>query len=78
LLSDEFLARSRNQRRQALKAFRDAIVEAWTAMGFDVTSCISRDEHRFIELEMTYPTILEPHLLAAAYPRAGIGETAPA
>lgn len=61
MLSDEFLARSRNQRRQALKASRDAIVEAWTAMGFDVTSCISRDEHRFIELEMTYPTILEPH-----------------
>ncbi|EIZ79619.1 hypothetical protein WSK_1797 [Novosphingobium sp. Rr 2-17] len=61
LLSDGFLARSRNQRRQALKAFRDAMVEAWTAMGFNVTSCISRDEHRFIELEMTYPTILEPH-----------------
>jgi hypothetical protein len=61
LLSDGFLARSRNQRRQALKAFRDAMLEAWTAIGFDVTSCISRDEHRFIELEMAYPTIIEPH-----------------
>jgi len=60
-LSDGFLARSRNQHRHALKAFRDDMVAAWTAMGFDVTSCISRDEHRFIELEMTYPTILEPH-----------------
>lgn len=61
LLSDSFLARSRSQRRQALKAFRDTMVDAWKDMGFDVTSCISRDEHRFIELEMTYPTVLEPH-----------------
>nr|AJW29324.1 hypothetical protein plasmid201_136 [Sphingomonas sp. NS2] len=61
LLSDSFLARSRNQRRQALKSFRDAMVDAWKEMGFEVTSCISRDEHRFIELAMTYPTNLEPH-----------------
>lgn len=61
LLSDGFMARSRNQRRQVLKAFRDAIVDTWTELGFNVTSCISRDEHRFIELEMTYPTVMQPH-----------------
>lgn len=43
LLSDGFLARSGNQRRQALGAFRDSMVQAWTSMGFEITSCISRN-----------------------------------
>lgn len=30
-------------------------------MGFEITSCIARNGNLFIELEMTYPTILEPH-----------------
>lgn len=70
LLSDSFHTHSRNQRKQALRSFRDAMVDAWKQMGFDVTSCVSRDEYRFIELEMTYPTTqelhgsLRPHILA--------------
>jgi len=70
LASDGFHARSRSQRKQVLKEFRDSMIGAWTMMGFDVTSCISRDEYRFIELEMTYPSTLaahaslRPHILA--------------
>lgn len=61
LLSGGFLARSRSQRKQVLKAFRNSLRDAWQDMGFDVTSCTSSDEYRFVEFEMTYPTILEPH-----------------
>lgn len=44
-----------------MKAFRNSLRDAWQDMGFDVTSCTSSDEYRFVEFEMTYPTILEPH-----------------
>lgn len=60
-LEDGFLDLSRNQRKNRLKAYRDGVVAGWEELGFRVTSCISHDEYRFIELEMDYPSVLEPH-----------------
>lgn len=60
-LAEGFLDLSRNQRKNALKTFRESVVAGWHDLGFTVTSCISRDEYRFIELEMNYPSMLAPH-----------------
>lgn len=60
-LAEGFLDLSRNQRKNTLKAYRESVVAGWQDLGFTVTSCISRDEYRFIELEMDYPSVLEPH-----------------
>ena len=69
-LSDDFLALSGNQRRNALGAFRDALVAGWTEAGFIITDVTARDGNGFIRIEMDYPTLLDghdalrPHILA--------------
>lgn len=69
-LSDAFLALSGNQRRNALGAFRDALVAGWTDAGFTITDVTARDGNGFIRIEMDYPTLLDghdalrPHILA--------------
>lgn len=69
-LSDAFLALSGNQRRNALGAFRDALVAGWTEAGFTITDVTARDGNGFIRIEMDYPTLLDghdalrPHILA--------------
>lgn len=69
-LSDAFLALSGNQRRNALGAFRDALVAGWTEAGFTITNVTARDGNGFIRIEMDYPTLLDghdalrPHILA--------------
>lgn len=60
-LSDAFLAKSRNQRRNILGGLRDALGEAWAAAGFTVTKVEARDANGFLKFEMDYPTSLEPH-----------------
>lgn len=69
-LSDAFLALSGNQRRNALGAFKDALVAGWTEAGFTITHVTSRDGNGFLRIEMDYPTLLDghdalrPHILA--------------
>lgn len=70
LLSDDFRERSGNAQRNALRAFRDAVTEIWTAAGFAIIRCSPQDGYRFLDYEMSYPTILDthgalrPHILA--------------
>lgn len=60
-LSDAFLAKSGNQRRNILGGFRNALGAAWAAAGFTVTKVEARDANGFLKFEMDYPTSLEPH-----------------
>jgi hypothetical protein len=60
-LSDAFLAKSGNQRRNILGGLREALGEAWTSAGFKVAKVEARDANGFLKFEMDYPTVLEPH-----------------
>lgn len=69
-LSSEFLNLSGNQKRKRLGEFKDALVSAWAAAGFTVSDVVARDANGFIQIEMTYPSIIDghdalrPHVLA--------------
>lgn len=67
-LSEEFHDLSRNQRKTALRAFRDRVVTAWQELGFTITASVPRDEHRFLELEMDYPSRISKRGPVAAVP----------
>ncbi len=60
-LSDAFMARAPGQQRTMLRAFRKALIAAWTEAGFTVTSVTSRNAGAFVQIEMDYPSLLPPH-----------------
>lgn len=68
--SPAFERLSGNQRSRRLRAFREALTGAWTEQGFSLDDVQTRDSYRFIQVEMTYPTVLSghpslrPHILA--------------
>jgi len=70
VLSQAFEALSGNQQSKRLRAFREALTGAWTEQGFILNDVQSRDSYRFIQVEITYPTVLDghpslrPHILA--------------
>jgi hypothetical protein len=70
ILSDDFRQRSGNAQRAALRAFRDTVSEIWTSAGFTITACRPQDSYRFLDYEMSYPSVLKghdalrPHILA--------------
>jgi predicted nucleotidyltransferase component of viral defense system len=69
VLSDAFVGQSNNQQRKALGTFRDALVGAWEAAGFEITHVEARDGNGFIKVEMDYPSAirhesLRPHIQA--------------
>ncbi|MVZ98139.1 nucleotidyl transferase AbiEii/AbiGii toxin family protein [Sphingorhabdus sp. IMCC26285] len=72
-LSEAFTAKSGNQRRNILSAFKNDIVNAWVAAGFTIVDVKALDGNGFIAISMQYPSVLEtgdmhpalrPHILA--------------
>ena len=69
-LSADFLAKSGNQQKSALSAFKNSLESGWAAAGFSVTNVEAGSRNAFIKIEMDYPTVLDghealrPHILA--------------
>ena len=61
LMSGDFAQKSANQRRKALGAFRDELSEVWASAGFKNLKVTARDANGFIQIEMDYPSVIEPH-----------------
>lgn len=60
-LSPAFEAKSQGQRRRPLSAFRNAVADAWTTAGFEVEITRVGSGNAFFQIDMDYPTRLEPH-----------------
>ena len=69
-LTPAFLEKSGSQQRKAVGQFKDALVSAWTDAGFQIGDVVARDSNGFIQIELTYPSLLNghdalrPHILA--------------
>jgi len=60
-LSETFFELSGNQQGKRLREVREELTATWEAAGFNITSVESRDGYRFHQIEMDYPTCIEPH-----------------
>lgn len=69
-LSADLLAKSQNQKRNALSAFKENLVAAWKRAGFINPKTDASNANAFIKIEMDYPSVLprhqalRPHILA--------------
>jgi hypothetical protein len=60
-LSNDFQALSGNQQSKQLRTFRENLLEAWEAKGFEILDVQTRDASRFVRVELAYPTAIKPH-----------------
>lgn len=60
-LSPTLEAKSQGQRRRPLSKFKNAVAEAWADAGFEVEITKVGDANAFFQIDMDYPTRLEPH-----------------
>jgi hypothetical protein len=60
-LSPEFEGKSQGQRRRPLSAFKNAVASAWADAGFKVEITRVGSGNAFFQIDMDYPTRLEPH-----------------
>lgn len=60
-LSPPFEAKSQGQRRRPLSAFKNSVAGAWADAGFKVEITKVGSANAFFQVDMDYPTRLEPH-----------------
>lgn len=61
ILSDAFVAKSQGQQKKYLSNFKKGLIAAWEEIGFSNLKVEAGSGNAFIQIEMDYPSVLDPH-----------------